>query len=160
MTCYPTQSHYPDTEPTSPRPILIMLSARLGSDKSLVSLDPTGSGLEPREVWIHPSSSLGDRRSTHLATPSGLCDKCMQLVPLLHRKGSSRGRGERREGHGGGDHWAGGEHWHRGGRLVASDILLIRHSVGFECDWLLTLIWTLVMLNLGLYGNCILSYVL
>ena len=33
MTCYPTQSHYPDTEPTSPCPILIMPSAWLGSDK-------------------------------------------------------------------------------------------------------------------------------
>ena len=28
MTCYPTQPHYPDTEPTSPCPILIMLNAR------------------------------------------------------------------------------------------------------------------------------------
>ena len=33
MTCYPTQSPYPDTEPTSPCPILIMTSIRLGSDK-------------------------------------------------------------------------------------------------------------------------------
>ena len=35
MTCYPTQSHYPDTEPTCafPIPILIMLSTWLGSDK-------------------------------------------------------------------------------------------------------------------------------
>ena len=33
MTYYPTQSHYPDTERTSPCPILIMLSARLVSDK-------------------------------------------------------------------------------------------------------------------------------
>ena len=33
MTCYPTQLHYPDTEPTSPCPILIMPSARLGSDR-------------------------------------------------------------------------------------------------------------------------------
>ena len=33
MTCYPTQSHYPDTEITSPCPILVMLSARLGGDK-------------------------------------------------------------------------------------------------------------------------------
>ena len=33
MICYPTQSHYPETEPTSPRPILIMLSSRLGKDK-------------------------------------------------------------------------------------------------------------------------------
>ena len=32
-TCYPPQSHYPDTEPMSPCPILIMLSAGLGSGK-------------------------------------------------------------------------------------------------------------------------------
>ena len=33
MTCYLTQLHYPDTESTSPFPIIIMLSTRLGSDK-------------------------------------------------------------------------------------------------------------------------------
>ena len=33
MTCYPTPSHYADIEPTSPRPILILLSARLGRNK-------------------------------------------------------------------------------------------------------------------------------
>ena len=33
MTCYPTQSYYPDTVPTSPFPILIMQSTRLASDK-------------------------------------------------------------------------------------------------------------------------------
>ena len=33
MICYPTQSHYLDTEPTSPCDILKMMSARLGSDK-------------------------------------------------------------------------------------------------------------------------------
>ena len=33
MTWYPTQSHYPDTEPASPCSILIMPSARLGNDK-------------------------------------------------------------------------------------------------------------------------------
>ena len=57
MICYPTQSHYTDTEPTSPSPILIMPSARLGSNKyqfeSLwfdsigLGFDPGGSGLEP-----------------------------------------------------------------------------------------------------------------
>ena len=31
MTCYPTQSHFPDTEPISPCTILIMPSDRLGS---------------------------------------------------------------------------------------------------------------------------------
>ena len=33
MTWYPTQSHYSDTERTSPCPLLIMLSVWLGSDK-------------------------------------------------------------------------------------------------------------------------------
>ena len=32
-TCYTNQSHYTDTEPTSPCLILIRPSARLGSDK-------------------------------------------------------------------------------------------------------------------------------
>ena len=44
MTCYPTQSHYPVTEPTNPCPILIMPSTWLGRDKykfdkSLIRLD-------------------------------------------------------------------------------------------------------------------------
>ena len=39
MTGYPTQSHYPDTEPTSPCPILIMLSAWLGSNKYQFLID-------------------------------------------------------------------------------------------------------------------------
>ena len=33
MNQYPTESHYPDSEQRSPCPILLMLSARLGSDK-------------------------------------------------------------------------------------------------------------------------------
>ena len=33
MTQYPTQSHYPDNVLSSPYPIILMLSARLGSDK-------------------------------------------------------------------------------------------------------------------------------
>ena len=49
MTWYPTQSHYPDIEPTSPCPILILPSTCLGSDRyqfytSLVYLD---LGFEP-----------------------------------------------------------------------------------------------------------------
>ena len=44
MTWYPTQSHYPDTEPTSTCPVLIIPNIWLGSDKhqfdkSLVWLD-------------------------------------------------------------------------------------------------------------------------
>ena len=33
MVQYPTQLHYPDTELTSPRPILLLPGTRLGSDK-------------------------------------------------------------------------------------------------------------------------------
>ena len=33
ITWYPTQSHYPDTQPDSPCPTLIMPSTRLGTDK-------------------------------------------------------------------------------------------------------------------------------
>ena len=33
MACYPIQSHYPDTDPTSPCPILIISSAWLGNNK-------------------------------------------------------------------------------------------------------------------------------
>ena len=48
MTCYPTQSHYPDTEPTSLCPILIMLSARLGIDNNqYLSLWLDWTRLEP-----------------------------------------------------------------------------------------------------------------
>ena len=44
MIWYPTQSHYPDTELTSPRPVLLMPNTKPGSDKykfdkSLASLD-------------------------------------------------------------------------------------------------------------------------
>ena len=49
MTWYPTHSHYPDTEPTSPCPMLIRPSTGLGSNKyqfytSMVWLD---NGFEP-----------------------------------------------------------------------------------------------------------------
>ena len=33
MTCYPPQSHYPETDPISPCPTLIMSSSRLGNNK-------------------------------------------------------------------------------------------------------------------------------
>ena len=35
MTCYPTQSHYPDAERTGPCHIVIMSSARLGREKQV-----------------------------------------------------------------------------------------------------------------------------
>ena len=67
MTQFPTQSHYPDTEPTSPCPILIMSSTRLGSDKyqfkSLVWLDqvsnPQASDSNP---WSLDSPISQNRR--------------------------------------------------------------------------------------------------
>ena len=48
MTCYPTQSHYPDTEPTGSRPILIMLSARLRSERYQIKI----IGLTPPEFEL------------------------------------------------------------------------------------------------------------
>ena len=78
MTCYPTQSHYPDTEPTRPCPLLILPSARLGSDKyqfvkwlvwlnQELNLQGPDSNLEGSDFR---SSSTGDGCSTHSATPS------------------------------------------------------------------------------------------
>ena len=53
MTCYPSMAHYPDTQPTNPCPVLIMLSARLGSDmyqfsKSLVWLNQSSKTVRSR----------------------------------------------------------------------------------------------------------------
>ena len=69
MTRFPTHSHYPDTDPTSPCPILIMPSTLLGSDKypfdkSLLWLD---HGFEPM------ISSMRDQCSTDSATTPNLC---------------------------------------------------------------------------------------
>ena len=53
MTCYPTQSHYPHTEPTSPCPILIMPSIRLGSNKyQFLSHWFDSTKVRKCEVWI------------------------------------------------------------------------------------------------------------
>ena len=65
MTQYPTQSHYPDTEPTSPCPILLMPSARLGSDtyqfdKSLVWLDREANSRSPA-CALHSTNSATSR---------------------------------------------------------------------------------------------------
>ena len=72
-TWYPTQSHYDDTEPTSPSPILIMKNACLKSDtcpffKSLVWLDRSSNPC----VRIPPSPKTGDGCSTHSAIPSAV----------------------------------------------------------------------------------------
>ena len=71
------------TEPTSPCTILIMSSARLRSDeyqfKSLW-FDSTRFQICRLKTWTHDlriprSPRMGGRRSTHLATPTGLCEE-------------------------------------------------------------------------------------
>ena len=70
MTGYPTKSHYPDTEPTSPFPVQIMLSAWLRSDKyTFLSHWSDSTKVRTREVWIPRSPKMGDRCSTHPAIP-------------------------------------------------------------------------------------------
>ena len=54
MTCYPTQSDYPDTDQTSPTQILIIPSARLGSDKYLKVIGLTRPGFEPARFGFLP----------------------------------------------------------------------------------------------------------
>ena len=75
MTCYPTPSHYPDTEPPSPCPILILLSARLWSDKhQLVWLnqDLKMQGQDPNP-WPSDSPISQNRRwMLLLIRPPGL----------------------------------------------------------------------------------------
>ena len=76
MTQYPTQSHYPDIELTSPCPILLMSSARLGSnkykfDKSLIWLD-----------W-EPNTPISHTRGLH-STNLALC----LFLPYHHRPGA------------------------------------------------------------------------
>ena len=57
MTCYPTQSYYPDIEPNSSCPIIIMLSARLGSDIiNLKIIGLTQPGLENTRCRFEPAT--------------------------------------------------------------------------------------------------------
>ena len=72
MISYPTQSQYPGTEPTSPFPILIMLSAWLESDKDKFSNHWFDSGLtrpafETARFKSPYLPKRGDGRSTHSA---------------------------------------------------------------------------------------------
>ena len=72
VTWYPTQSHYHDTEPTSPFPILIMPSTCLGSNKhKFLSHWFDSTMLSTCEVRIPRSPKMRDGRSTHSATQSG-----------------------------------------------------------------------------------------
>ena len=73
MNWYPTHSLYPDTDPTSPCLILIMLSAWLGSDKYQFSSHWFNSAkFQSHDVRISWFLKMGDRCSTHLAILSGL----------------------------------------------------------------------------------------
>ena len=74
MKRYPTQSHYPDTELTSPCPILLMPTTKLGSDKyqfykSLVWLD------------YEPKSQTRDLNS---ATAQHIISGCVQTCDTAH----------------------------------------------------------------------------
>ena len=72
MTCYLTQLHYPGTEPTSPCPILIMPSARLGSDKyQFKSHWFDSTRFRSSNLRIPQSPKTGGRCSTHSATTTG-----------------------------------------------------------------------------------------
>ena len=66
MTRYPTQSHYPDTEPTSPCLTLIMLSACLGSNKyQFLSHWFYSAKVQTHEDRISRFPKMGDECSTH-----------------------------------------------------------------------------------------------
>ena len=73
MTWCPTQSHYLDTEPTSPCTILLKLSTRLWSDMyQFLSHWFDSTSIQTHKVWIPWSPKTGGDRSTHSAIPPGL----------------------------------------------------------------------------------------
>ena len=67
MTWYPSLSHNTDTKPTSLCPIVIMLSAWLGSGKCQF----LSHWFDLTRVWTPRSTKIGDKCSTHLAILSG-----------------------------------------------------------------------------------------
>ena len=69
MPWYPMQSHYPDTQPTSPYHIIIMPSAWLESDKYQFESHYL-TGVWTCKVRIPRFTKTGDGCSTHLAIPS------------------------------------------------------------------------------------------
>ena len=84
-----TQSYYPDTEPTSPCPILIMLSVRLGGYKyQLLSHWSDMTRFRTHEALIPRSSKTGDGYSTNLATPTGLEDGDWKELVYYQMQGS------------------------------------------------------------------------
>ena len=73
MTWYPNQSHYPDTEPTTPFPILIMPSTWLGSNTYHWFDSTMGS---------NPRSPVHETRALHIQPPCPVGDLCIMLYML------------------------------------------------------------------------------
>ena len=93
VTCYSTQSHYPDTEPTSPCSILIMRGTRLGSNKYQFKshwwFDSSRVRNRIVRIRIHDlqiprSPRRGGGCSTHSAKPTGCWWHFCTLLLSLH----------------------------------------------------------------------------
>ena len=66
MSWYPTQSHYPNTEPTHPWPIVMMPSAWLGNDKyRFLSHWFDSTKAQTSKIQIHWSPKTGDGHFPH-----------------------------------------------------------------------------------------------
>ena len=76
---YPNQSHYPDNQPTSHCPILIMPSGWFRSDKYQF----LNHWFDTTRVWIPRSPQNGDECSTHFATPTDLCNRLLGIYIWL-----------------------------------------------------------------------------
>ena len=95
MTRYRTQSHYPDTKPTSSCPFLIMPSAWLGSDKYQLHWFAS-TRVRVHEVRNPQSPKTGEGSSIHSAThtPSGSNyikqDMCIQSFSIAVNKNKNK----------------------------------------------------------------------
>ena len=79
MTCYPTQSLYPNTEQTSPCPILIMPSAGLGSDTCDLRIPRsprTGGGHFTHSATLTGSVRTGNKNHFYCCAGQGLRLPC------------------------------------------------------------------------------------
>ena len=84
---WPIQSHYPITESTSPCPILIMPSTRLGSDKyQFLSHCFDLTRIRKCRVWIQTHNfrnlRMGSGRPAHSATPTGCRQQSCAFVSV------------------------------------------------------------------------------
>ena len=85
MIWYPTQSHYPDTESTSPCPILIIASIWQGSDEvSVLKSLVIDQGSNPRGSFSHPAwytlVPVWLINKTWWLNSTGRCVKCNQTT--------------------------------------------------------------------------------